>query len=124
MSITLNPNSVKYLDSVFKQYTEVKDQPKHFVNPIIHLYPVKETFGENGELNGFIDSFLCKVRIYDPKNLIFWESPSLHDALTFIEDVPIHQFKAFKDGSSMLAVRGNFKIFSLAQEIILKVSAS
>ncbi|MED3562382.1 hypothetical protein [Bacillus xiapuensis] len=108
--VELHQNSVDYVKEVFSMYTEVYDLNKHIKNPIIHIYPVEDTYDQNGELNGYIDALFFKMNIYDTENMTVYKSEKLHDGILPFDNLHVSQIKIFKDLSTMIVLRGKYTI--------------
>lgn len=101
--IKLHKNSVDYLERIFEQYTDGQLNRNTVVsNPIVHMYAKKDTYANDGELEGFVDSLFFRVEIYDPINLIRYHIENFHDSINF-NNVSPYEVKIFKDGSTLLA---------------------
>lgn len=88
---------------MFKDYKEVKKPIEEIKGRcIIHIYPKKDTYEEDGELYGYYDALLCEMHIYDCNNEIVYKT-KYHDSIYL--DVPIGT-RIFKDLSTMLVIDG------------------
>jgi hypothetical protein len=47
--VELHQNSVNYVKEIFSMYTEVFDLNKGLKNPIVHIYPVEDTYDQSGD---------------------------------------------------------------------------
>lgn len=111
--VELHQESVKYIREVLGMYTEIDrlDDTKHFKNPIIHIYPIKDTYDVNGELRGYIDSIFFNLHFYDTENKTVWKSKRSHDAIIpFMANANFSQIKIFKDLSTLIALSGNYRV--------------
>lgn len=108
--VELHQNSVDYMKEVFSMYTEVYDLSKGLKNPIIHIYPVEDTYDQHGELNGYIDALFFRVNVYDTQNMTVYKGTKLHDGILPFKDLCISQLKIFKDLSTMIVLHGNYTI--------------
>lgn len=107
--INLHEKSIDYIKESLGQYSEV-DNMSIVENPIIHLYPKKDTYTEDGELTGFIDSLFFEAHIYNTKNMTVWKSCKLHDGIIPFDDINVSQIKVFKDLSTMIVLRGKYNV--------------
>ena len=103
LKVQIEQESVDYLQEVFKEYKEV-DKPLYEIKRrcIIHIYPKKDTYEEDGELYGYCDALLCDIHIYDCDNKLFYKTQN-HDSVYL--DVPSGT-RIFKDLSTMLIIDG------------------
>ncbi|WP_340032675.1 hypothetical protein NSQ20_12505 [Paenibacillus sp. FSL K6-1122] len=108
--INIHENSVNYMNRVFMQYKEIETLPSVVDNPIIHLYPVKDTYEENGELNGYSDALYFHLHVYDPISMTSWKSKQLHDGIIPFSEVMVQQIKIFKDLSTMISLSGSYRM--------------
>ncbi|WP_336763471.1 hypothetical protein [Paenibacillus sp. USHLN196] len=108
--IKIHENSVNYMKRVFMQYKEIETLPNVVENPIIHLYPVKDTYETNGELNGYNDALFFQLHVYDPVGMVSWKSKQLHDGIIPFSEVMIQQIKIFKDLSTLVSLSGSYKM--------------
>jgi hypothetical protein len=108
--VKLHPDSVKYINETLGQYTESKDTPFVIEDPVFHLYPVIDTFTEEGELIGFIDAVFFKLHIYDTKNMTVYKPKGIHDAIIPYNDIKVNQIKIFKDLSTLVHLRGKYEL--------------
>lgn len=107
-SIPIHEEGQKYLNEVFTNYTEVKEMGK-VCNPIIHMYAKRDTFEEDGSLNGYIDSLFCDCYIYDTKKMEVYKK-SYSDSVYFGKDAEVSNMRVFKDGSSMVMLYGDYDV--------------
>jgi hypothetical protein len=107
--IELHQKSVEYIKETLGQYTEV-DSLDTVENPIIHIYPIKDTYDKDGELDGYIDALFFEAHIYDTKNMKVCKSKKLHDGIMPFADLFIPQIKVFKDLSTMIVLHGKYNI--------------
>ncbi|MFC8686031.1 hypothetical protein [Brevibacillus porteri] len=120
--IDLHEKSLDYLNSVFTQYTEIDRLPEIIKNPIIHMYPKKDTYNYDGELDGYIDALFFELCIYDTDEMTVWKSKRLHDAIIpACKHIEIGQIKAFKDLSTMIVLNGHYTFSTNAALSVLKV---
>ena len=120
-SIKLHEKSIEYIDEVFSQYKEVEyDTSKVITNPIVHIYPIEDTYDENGELHGFIDALLVNMDIYDTKNKTFMKIKYRDELLMNETDRPTG-IRIFKDGSTMIIMRGKYQFGSGQSVSVYKV---
>lgn len=110
--IDLHQESVDYLSKVFKEYREIEAIPDTIKDPIIHIYPKKDTYESDGELNGYTDALFSEIHIYEPHNMTVWKSRRLHDAINSFEDLTVKQIKIFKDLSTMITLSGRYRVSS------------
>ncbi|WP_339193763.1 hypothetical protein MKY95_18685 [Paenibacillus sp. FSL P4-0176] len=108
--VVLHEHSVSYMKRVFMQYSEIETLPSLVENPILHLYPVKDTYELNGELNGYNDSLFFNLNVYDPVNRVSWKSKQLHDGIIPFSEVMVQQIKIFKDLSTMVSLSGSYRL--------------
>lgn len=108
--IDLHRNSIEYINEVFKQYKEVNTFFDTVIDPIIHMYPKEDTYDESGKLNGYTDAIFCEIHIYDTSNLTVYKSQRLHDSLNSFSDLCVQQIKIFKDLSTLIKLKGTYKI--------------
>jgi len=109
-SIRLNgERSVNTIKVLVDEYTQVKECPKYFSSPIIHLYAKKDTYDECGNLNGYSDSLFFECHVYDTINGIVYKSDSLHDSFACCNAKP-NQIRVFKDGSTLISFLDNVQI--------------
>jgi hypothetical protein len=113
--IPIHEESQEYLQRVFNDYEEV-DRLFELNDPIIHIYPKQDTYNENGELNGYIDSLFAEYHFYDTVSKTVYKSKRLHDGLWFGRDVNPRYIRIFKDGSTLLAFKGRYE-FDLGQSV-------
>lgn len=107
--VNLHDKSIEYIKEALGQYSEVEHM-SIVENPIIHLYPKKDTYTEDGELAGYIDSLFFEAHIYNTKNMTVWKSSDLHDGIIPFEDLNVSQIKVFKDLSTMIVLRGRYRV--------------
>ena len=107
LRVLIEQESVDYLKEVFKEYKEV-DKPLYEIKGrcIIHIYPKKDTYEEDGELYGYCDALLCEMHIYDCNNELVYKTQN-HDSVYL--DVPSGT-RIFKDLSTMLIIDGGITI--------------
>ena len=107
LKVQIEQESVDYLQEVFKDYKEV-DKPLYEIKErcIIHIYPKKDTYDEDGELYGYCDAIFCDIHIYDCENQLVYKT-KYHDSVYL--DVP-NGTKIFKDLSTMLTIDGGVLI--------------
>lgn len=116
--IVLHEESLKLIKDILGMYTEVKhDDFKVINNPLIHLYPLRDTMNEDGELNGFSDALFFETRIFDPKNRTY--SICENDSVDTL-NADVYSIKIFKDGSTMIMFRGEYRFTSLTTLIAHK----
>lgn len=115
--IELHQNSVDYVKETFSRYIEVYDLSKRIKNPIIHIYPVEDTFDKDGSLNGYTDALFFKIHVYDTENMTVYKGEKLHDGILPFKNINVSQIKIFKDLSTMLVLRGNYHIFVNHQSV-------
>jgi hypothetical protein len=108
--VELHQNSVNYVKEIFSMYTEVFDLNKGLKNPIVHIYPVEDTYDQSGDLNGFIDALFFRIDVYDTQNMIVYKGTKLHDGILPFKDLNVSQIKIFKDLSTMIVLRGNYTV--------------
>lgn len=108
--VELHEYSVSYMKRVFMQYKEIETLPSLVENPILHLYPVKDTYELDGELNGYSDSLFFNLNVYDPVNMVSWKSKQLHDGIIPFSEIMVQQIKIFKDLSTMISLSGSYKL--------------
>lgn len=111
--VELHQESVKYIKEVLGMYTEIDrlDDTKHFKNPIIHIYPMQDTYDVNGELRGYIDAIFFNLHLYDTENKTVWKSKRPHDAIIpFMRNATFSQIKIFKDLSTLIALDGVYRV--------------
>lgn len=118
--IKLHQESINYLNRIFTDYNEVESLSKIVENPIIHMYPKKDTYEEDGELDGFIDAIFSEVHIYDTVNMTVWKSKSLSDGLASYADITVKQIKVFKDLSTLVSLSGKYSISPFQEMTIRK----
>jgi hypothetical protein len=106
--IQLHQDSVEYLDILYK-YKSIKEFPKIFKSPVIHMYAKRDTYNENGDLDGYRDSLLFECFIYEPDTMTVYKSPNLHDTIRFNEVTP-SDVRIFKDGSTLISFFGEVKV--------------
>lgn len=101
--IKLHEQSIDYLNSVFKRYKKEENHERGITldKCVIHLYPIKDTYDENGNLSGYADSLFFRADIYDIVNFKKY-SHEYHDSILFMNDTPHPIIKIFKDGSTIL----------------------
>lgn len=108
--VELHQNSVDYVKETFSMYTEVFDLNKGLKNPIIHIYPVEDTYNQDGELNGYIDALFFRIDVYDTQNMTVYKGTKLHDGILPFKDLNVSQIKVFKDLSTMIVLRGKYTV--------------
>ncbi|PHA03034.1 hypothetical protein COE51_01440 [Bacillus pseudomycoides] len=108
--VELHENSVEYLREVFTIYTEVDSLSRAVKNPIIHIYPEEDTYDEQGNLNGYIDSLFMTVCIYDTDKMTVYKSKNLHDGIMPFGMLNVSKIRIFKDLSTMIVLRGTYRI--------------
>lgn len=111
--VKLHEKSVEYMHEVFEMYTKAELRTDTIItNPIIHLYAMEDTYNDEGELNGYLDSLFFRADIYDTIKLLKYTSEGLHDSVNYYEIYPSH-VKIFKDGSTMLTFQGETVVHPL-----------
>lgn len=108
--VELHQESINYIHSTFSLYNEVNQLDVSITNPIIHIYPVKDTYDKEGELSGYVDALFFRVDIYDTENSTVCKGKKLHDAIIPFEELRVKQIKIFKDLSTMIVLKGSFQI--------------
>lgn len=108
--LELHQESVNYIHKTFSLYKEVNHLNQSISNPIIHMYPVKDTYDKEGELSGYADALFFRVDVYDIENSTVYKGKKLHDAIMPFEELRVKQVKIFKDLSTMIALLGTFHI--------------
>lgn len=108
--VELHQDSIDYVKEVFSRYEEVDSLNKIIHDPIVHMYPVEDTYDTNGNLDGYIDAVFFRVNIYDTTNMTVYKGIRLHDAIMPFEKLRINQIKIFKDLSTMIVLRGDYQI--------------
>lgn len=109
-SIPIHQESEKYIKETLSQYTEINKRIDFIDDPIIHIYAIKDTRDlGTGELNGYSDSLFCEYHFYDLKNETVYKSRQ-HDGLWFGEGVSPSNVKIFKDGSTLVQLRGRYDV--------------
>lgn len=108
-SIKLHDMSVEYLKSVFKGYHERVVDSSSFSSytidePIIHLYADSDTYAEDGQLNGYVDSLFFNAHVYDPIRMVVYDRGKFDGLETWAADV--NYVRIFKDGSTMISLKG------------------
>ncbi|ALS22146.1 hypothetical protein [Paenibacillus naphthalenovorans] len=106
--IELHQKSVDYVKEVFSKYIEVEQLDSIVTNPIIHIYPKKDTYEQDGKLNGYIDALFSEFHVYDTEKKTVWKSKRLHDGICPYEDLYVNQIKIFKDLSTMISLKGKY----------------
>lgn len=120
--IVLHNKSVDYINETLTQYTKVERLSEIIENPIIHMYPKKDTYDSDGELNGYIDALFFELYIYDTDKMTVWKSNRLHDAIMpACKHIEIGQIKVFKDSSTMIVLNGHYTFSANAALSVLKV---
>lgn len=111
MTIELHKSSIEHLNIVFDDYSEVTWDNRFFDdtilrNPIVHMYPHSDTYDEDGELQGYVDSLFFKVDIYDTENMMVYRLKRRFDAVDTYNAL-LEYVRIFKDGSTMLKFAGH-----------------
>jgi hypothetical protein len=106
--IPLHQDSVEYLD-ILSKYEKVDEFKKQFKSPVIHLYAKRDTYDENGDLDGYKDALFFECYIYEPDTMTVYKSPRLHDTVRFNEATP-NDVRIFKDGSTLLSFFGEVEV--------------
>lgn len=107
LKVPIEKESVEYLQKVFKDYKEVNKPIEEIKGRcIIHIYPKRDTYEENGELSGFCDALLCEMHVYDCKNKLVYKTQN-HDSVYL--GVP-SETRIFKDLSTMLVIDGGVQL--------------
>lgn len=109
-SVKIHTESEDYLKRIFDNYTEVYELPAIINEPIIHIYPKKDTCNEDGELDGYIDAIFSEVHIYDTVEMKVYKGESLHDALMPSNQLDVWTIRIFKDLSTLVGLRGKYRI--------------
>lgn len=105
--IVLHSESIDIINRLERMYTEVKhDDFRVISNPIVHLYPWKDTMNEDGELHGFQEVLFFETRIYDSENLTY--SNCGNDSVD-TSQAKVKGIKIFKDGSTMIEFDGEYR---------------
>lgn len=119
-TIKLHQESINYLNRIFENYTETQyNSGKVVENPIIHLYPVEDTYDENGELDGFVDALFTNIHVYDTESMEYYVLER-RDGIRFYNDVKVEMVRAFKDGSTLIQLYGKFLIGSHQEVAVYK----
>lgn len=108
--VELHQNSVEYVLDTLSMYKEVDQFDEYINDPIIHLYPVADTYSQDGILEGFSDALFFKMDVYDTKMLTTRKGVKLHDGILPSPEVSFSQIKIFKDMSTMIVLRGKYII--------------
>jgi len=118
--IELHPKSVEYMDEVMEQYTESdgsapRDYPK---GVILHMYPTKDVYDKKGNLCGYQDGLLFRLRIFDQatKKVYTYEN---RDAITLDYTADYMFVRVFKDMSTMVVIRGPVALL-ITQNVYVK----
>ena len=121
-NIKLQNESLEYLSKVFNKYTEVEfTTSRIYESPVIHLYPTHDTYGDDGELNGYLDKLFCTIKIYDTINDVFSIVKSKDALDTYHKDVKVYNIGYFKDGSVIIDLTGNYKFGSYQALEVIRV---
>jgi len=110
-SFIIHQKSVDYMDDVFGKYVQDQHFERYIQNPIIHLYPTKDTYDQDGNLNGYIDALFMDIHIYDTINMKKYLLKN-KDGIFGDNNLTVSQIKAFKDGSTMIVLRGRYELFN------------
>ena len=117
--VPLYKESEKLIAETFSEYKEGKELPKTLHGrTVIHMYPVKDTYDENGQLNGFIDSLFFRFDIYNIPTKKVYRKNGLYDE--FVIDVPT-RVRAFKDLSTMIVIEKSVRIEGFQSILIYPV---
>lgn len=108
--VKLHQNSIDYLKKTLGQYTVVEKLEDEINNPIIHMYPVEDTFNEDGEKNGGTDSIFFRVDIYDTVKMTVYKGEKLHDNVMPFNNINVSQISIFKDLSTLLSFHGKYTV--------------
>jgi len=99
--IEITQQSEDYIKEVLSWYTETTKQPKPFKGrTIIHIYPKEDTIEPNGNLKGFIDTFMSNVHIYNTVDKTVYK---INNKDNVEVNVPC-QVKIFKDLSTIIVI--------------------
>lgn len=116
----LHKLSKQEIEETFARYTTVETGIGLFElelngRVLIHTYPVRDTRDNKGELDGYVDSLIFRVDIYNVvrksgsrKEEYLKYVAGEHDGITF--HCSYNQFRHFKDGSGMFILEGPLKI--------------
>ncbi|WP_133065299.1 hypothetical protein [Virgibacillus profundi] len=91
-------------------YTEIYQISEQIKNPIMHMYPIKDTYDPDGGLSGYIDALFFKMNVYDTENMTVYKDENLHDGILPFKELNVSQIKIFKDLSTMIVLRGEYAI--------------
>ena len=103
--VEIQPKSMDLMAKIYGQYTESDEAiPRFFPKGVVlHLHPDEDTLDENDQLNGYEDSVLCTLKVYDQATKVVY-SVKNRDCITL--DPTVHSFiRIFKDLSTMVVVR-------------------
>jgi hypothetical protein len=108
IEVPISEQSEKIIRETFSEYKEVQKLSKKLLGrTIIHMYPVEDTIKGEGELEGFEDSILFHVDIYNATTKTVYKRKVYHDEI--IIEIPV-KVRIFKDLSTMVVISQNVSI--------------
>ncbi|WCS68211.1 hypothetical protein Goe21_01010 [Bacillus phage vB_BsuM-Goe21] len=121
VNVAIQPESVDYMNNLFSCYTEENNVPHRLTinNPVIHMYPKEDTYGEDGKLYGFIDVLRFTVDIYDSEKKIVYRDNRLRDVIK-TNDSKIKNISYFKDLSTMISFDGKHMLLPNYIELLVE----
>ena len=132
--IKLHGESMEIIKEVFDRYKDVTDQhpgyPPTFLedgdNLTVHMYPIKDTYSENGDLNGYRDVLFAKVDLYYARDLDLGSGHQKFEKIRYSRYTDAWSFKGidframiWKDGAYIFSINGPAHIcWGAAPEVI------
>ena len=113
--VELHQKSVSCINNTFSMYVEVDKLKEVVTNPILHMYPTEDTYSEDGELNGYADAIFFRLDVYDTSSRTIWKSKRVYDGVMSFGDLNVSQLKIFKDLSTMICLKGEYKVSGSCQ---------
>jgi hypothetical protein len=108
--VKLHQNSIDYAKKTFGMYQLTDELDSSIKDPILHMYPVEDTYDEEGDLIGYSDALFFRIDVYNTQNMTVYKGNKLHDGILPFRDINVSQLKIFKDLSTMVVLKGDYVI--------------
>lgn len=111
--MNLHSESEKIIKATFAMYKDggpIGGSRKFQGRTILHLYPTRDTFNQDGELDGYYQNLFFNLDVYDAKKMVKY-SAGEHDAI-FTSGCNINNVTVFKDGAFCICIDGEVEFLS------------
>lgn len=119
-NIKLQNASYEIINSIYNRYKRVHwNNKKSIFNPIIHIKSSGDTILEDESLDGYEDSLLFTIHVFDLNNDTMMTLYN-RDEIDFVnsKELDIKFIRVFKDGSTLLRLSGEY-IFGYEQTVTI-----